>query len=126
MALFALTSSFQGAFAEQYCLRARCKKEKRLAPELALVRHAKSHYIGVCRDGKAVFDVPAGQVQTMRTMATIDEEAPAEPVKSNRLLISYSGPDQKPSEETLRLLQTTTKFFYQPSPAVFSAKLPHR
>jgi hypothetical protein len=34
--------------------------------------------------------------------------------------------NRKPSEETLRLLQTTTKFFYQPSPAVFSAKLPHR
>ncbi len=96
-------SSIQGAYAEKYCLRARCKKEKRLSPELALVRHAKSQYIGVCRDGKAVFDVPDGQVQTMQTMATaVESEIPAEQEQSKTLLISYSSPENKPSQETLQ------------------------
>ena len=96
-------SAMQGAYAEHFCLRAKCKKEKRLAPELALVRHAKSHYLGVCRDGKAVFDIPAGQVQTMQTMATnVDKEVPATEEQSKTLLISYTNAENKPSAETLQ------------------------
>lgn len=88
--------------AETYCVRACCQKEKRLAPELALVCHAHSHFRGVCRDGKAVYDVPEGNVQTMQTMAThIDTEIPPEEERSHRLLISYTAQNGKPSAQTL-------------------------
>lgn len=89
--------------AEKYCLRAKCSSEKRLSSELAFVRHAKSHYLGVCRGGKAVYEVPAGQVQSMRTMATgVEAEVPVEEERSTRLMISYKDQNNKPSEETLQ------------------------
>ncbi len=92
----------QPLFAREYRLRAKCGAEKRLSPELVLVRRARSHYKGVCRDGRAVFEVPAGQEQTMRTMsAGADTEIPDGEVRSTRLLISYANPDSKPSRETL-------------------------
>lgn len=67
----------QPAFARKYRLRAKCRAEKRLSSELVLVRHAKSRFMGVCRDGKAVFDVSAGQERAMSSMVTnVDEEIP--------------------------------------------------
>ena len=88
--------------AEKYRVRANCRSEKRLSSEMALVRHAKCHYMGVCRDGKAVFEVPAGQERAMRTMAaSVDKEIPRIEVRSTRLLISYPNQDSKPSGETL-------------------------
>ncbi len=92
----------QPLFAEEYCLCVKCGAEKRLSSELVLVRRAKSHYKGVCRDGRAVFEVPAGQEQAMRSMATsVDTEIPSSEMRSTRLLISYSSQDSKPSRETL-------------------------
>ncbi|MEO2033268.1 MAG: S8 family peptidase [Planctomycetaceae bacterium] len=92
----------QPLFAGKYRLRAKCRSEKRLSSELVLVRRAKSHYMGVCRDGRAVFEVPAGQEQAMRTMAaSVDTEVPNNEVQSTRLLISYPNQDSKPSVETL-------------------------
>ena len=92
----------QPLLAEEFRLRSKCKSQSRLSSELVLVRHAKSHFKGVCRDGRAVFEVPAGQEQTMRSMAAnVEPEIPNIEERSTRLLISYSNGDSKPSRETL-------------------------
>ncbi|MEQ9410816.1 MAG: S8 family peptidase [Fuerstiella sp.] len=88
--------------AEKYRLRANCRAEKRLASELVLVRHAKCHFMGVGRDGRALFEVPEGREQAMRTMAAgVDKEIPRFEARSTRLLISYPDQDSKPSARTL-------------------------
>jgi thermitase len=92
----------QPLLARDYRLRAKCEGHKRLSPEMVLVHRAKSHYKGVCRDGRAVFEVPAEQEQAMRSMsAGVDTEIPDEEVRSTRLLISYANQDSKPSRETM-------------------------
>lgn len=92
----------QDLSAKDYRLRTKCRAEKRLSSELAFVRHAKSHFKGVCRDGRAVFDVPGSQMQTMRSMATgVDSEIPHVVERSTRLLISYTNAANKPLKETI-------------------------
>ena len=87
--------------AEEYCLRSQCRSEQRLSSELAFCRHAKSRFKGVCRDGRAVYDVPGSQVRALQSMASgIGSVIPDTEQRSTRLLISYSN-DNKPSEETL-------------------------
>ena len=61
LACVVLNFTCQPVLAKEYWLRAKCRSEKRLSKELVLVRSAKSHYMGICRDGRAVFEVPAGQ-----------------------------------------------------------------
>jgi len=93
----------QTAFARKFRLHSRCRAEHRLSSELAMVRHAKSHYMGVCRDGKAVFEVPVEQEQVMRSMAEgVEKEGAVAEVRSTRLLISYADQRSKPRAETLR------------------------
>lgn len=95
--------SAQPASGERYRARATCKKEKRLSSELVIVRRAKSRFMGVCRDGSAVFEVPSDQEQVMRTMASgVEAVIPRNEVRSTRLLISYPNQNDKPSEETLK------------------------
>ena len=89
--------------ADRYRLRATCKAEKRLSAELVLVRRAKSHYMGICRDGKAVYDVADTQVPTVQTMAAhVDTDDRLIEQRSTRLLISYSDFNSKPARETLQ------------------------
>ncbi len=89
--------------ADHYRFRAKCSGEKRLSAELVLVRRAKSHYRGICRDGKGVYDVAETQVPTVQTMAShVDTEIPPEEERSTRLLISYSDRNNKPARETLQ------------------------
>lgn len=89
--------------ADHYRLRAKCSGEKRLSAELVLVRRAKSHFRGMCRDGKGVYDVAETQVPTVQTMAShVDTEIPPEEERSIRLLISYSDRNTKPARETLQ------------------------
>ncbi len=89
--------------ADHYRLRAKCSAEKRLSSEMVLVRRAKSHFKGMCRDGKAVFEVAETQVPTVQTMAAhVDTDIPPIEERSTRLLISYSDSDSKPAVETLR------------------------
>jgi thermitase len=67
------------------------------------VRQCKCNYRGVCCDGHAVFDVSAGQVNSMRAMSTeMDADVPPTEELSNRLLISYADKDNKPSADTLK------------------------
>lgn len=89
--------------AERYRLRATCRAEHRLSPELVLVRRAKSHYKGMCRDGKAVYEVAETQVPAVQTMAAhVDTEIPPDSQRSTRLLISYSNLNSKPAQATLQ------------------------
>lgn len=97
-----LVFTCQPLFAGKYRLRAKCRAERRLSSELVFVRHAKSRYRGVCRDGRAVYDVPDGQERAMRSMAVgVEEEAPGIEAQSTRLLISYPDQNSKPLIETL-------------------------
>jgi thermitase len=89
--------------ADEYRLRAKCSAEKRLSSEMVLVRRAKSKYKGICRDGKAVYDVTETQVPSVQTMAAqVDTEIPPVEERSIRLMISYSDVDSKPAEQTLQ------------------------
>ena len=89
--------------ADRYRLRAKCSAEKRLAAELVLVRRTKSQYRGVCRDGKAVYDVAETQVPSVQSVAAdVDRNVPPVEERSTRLLISYANDNAKPSAETLR------------------------
>ncbi|MEZ6129652.1 MAG: S8 family peptidase [Planctomycetaceae bacterium] len=95
--------SAEAVAADRYRMRASCKAEKRLSAELVLVRRAKSHYRGICRDGKAVYDVDETQVPTVQAMVThVDTDIPPIEQRSTRLLISYSDRNAKPARETLR------------------------
>ena len=93
----------QPLFADRYRMRAKCSAEKRLSAELVLVRRAKSHYKGMCRDGKAVYEVAETQVPTVQSMAAhVDTEIPPAEERSTRLLISYSDRNSKPTNATLQ------------------------
>lgn len=98
-----LVFTCRSLLAEKYRLRAKCRSEQRLSSELVLVRHAKAHYMGMCRDGRAVYDVPATRTQAVRSMAVgIEPEIPNIEERSTRLLISYTNADGKPLNETLK------------------------
>ena len=93
----------QPLLADSYRMRAKCSAEKRLSAELVLVRRAKSHYKGMCRDGKGVYEVAETQVPTVQSMAAqVDTEIPPVEDRSTRLLISYSDQNTKPTDETLQ------------------------
>lgn len=102
VALVALAAAAEPALAEHYRIRPKCRSEARLASELVLVRHAKSCYRGMCRNGQAIYDVTAGQEQAVRSMAAgiARQNAVPEP-RSNRLLISYANQNDKPSNQTM-------------------------
>ena len=98
-----LVCTCQTGYAERFRLRAKCAPERRLSAELVLVRHAKSHYIGICRDGRAIYDVADEHLKKMRTMAAgVEAEALNIEERSTRLLISYADEDHKPSNDTLK------------------------
>ena len=93
----------QPLFADSYRMRAKCSAEKRLSAELVLVRRAKSHYKGMCRDGKGVYEVAETQVPTVQAMAAqVDTEIPPVEERSTRLLISYPDQNTKPTDATLQ------------------------
>lgn len=103
LACVVLVSTCQTLRADEFCLRAKCRSEQRLSSELVFVRHAKSHFKGVCRDGTSVYEVPAGQEQAMRSMAVnVEPQVPHVAERSTRLLISYSDENNKPSNDTLK------------------------
>lgn len=103
VACMALALSGELLLAEEFSVRAGASRHRRLAPELDLVRHSKTCYLGVCRRGHAVYEVEAGQVASMRAMSTeIDTRVPPPEKRSTKLLISYADNDHKPSAETLK------------------------
>lgn len=92
------------AFSEEaWSVRPRPSREKRLAPELDLLRHCDSHYMGVCRNGKAVFKVPSNRTKAVQSMSvTMDNDQTPVHSKGHRLLISYADQGRKPFDSTLR------------------------
>ncbi len=94
---------------ERCTVKAKPSQEKRLAPELDLLRHSDCRFLGVCRRGRAVFDVPSGQTKNVQAMSiAINSNAPKVEGKGTRLLISYSGRDRKPSDATLQAASLRT------------------
>ncbi len=103
LAFFYCLSLLQPLSADPYRLRPTCGAENRLSAELVLVRRAKSHYKGICRDGKAVYEVAEGQVASVQTMAaSVDTDIPPVSERSTRLLISYENPNSRPTNATLQ------------------------
>jgi len=103
LAAIVLLSSCEPVFAGRFRLRPKCRAKKRLSSELVLVQRAKSRYMGVCRDGRAVYDVPDAQEQKMFTMSDgMESDTRDFAPRSNRLLISYEKRGGKPSAQTLR------------------------
>ena len=88
--------------AETWAVKPKPSRERRLAPELDLVRGGDCQFKGVCRNGKAVYTMAAGKAVAVRTMAVnMDANIPEVAPKSKRLLISYSAEGRKPLDETL-------------------------
>jgi thermitase len=101
---------------EKYAVKPRPSQEKRLAPELDLVRHADCRFLGLCRRGRAVFDVPSDQAKNVQAMSVAaNSHAPKVKVaaKNARLLISYSGRDRKPLDATLQAASLRTVEDYE-------------
>lgn len=103
LACLIVVGNCQNLSADKFRLRAKCGSHKRLSSELVLCHQAKSHFKGMCRDGRAVYEVPDEQVQKMQSMAAKVETVAADTEgRSNRLLISYADEASKPANETLR------------------------
>lgn len=103
--LFGLISGLMGGslHAETWAVRPTASKERRLAPELDLLRRGNCRFKGMCRDGKSVFAIPTEKTNMVRSMATrVDANAPETNPKSRRLVISYPDEGTKPLAETLR------------------------
>lgn len=90
-------------FAETLAVKPTASRDQRLAPELDLLRKGNCRFRGMCRNGKGVFSVPADKTNVVRSMAiNVDANIPETPPKSRRLLISYSGSQNKPLAQTLQ------------------------
>jgi subtilisin family serine protease len=101
-ALVILTLSCNCASAETWTVKPKASQESRLAPELDLVQRGGCRFKGICRSGKAVFEVSSEKVNAIRTMSVkADAKAPPVNARSRRLLISYAEGGRKPSAETL-------------------------
>lgn len=100
--------------AESWAVRPKASRHHKLSPELDVLRHCKSRYRGVSRNGKAVFDVAEHDSVAMQSMAvSIDADEGRVHRKGNRLLIRYEGPDKKPSEETMKAAGLSTVEDYE-------------
>ena len=103
IAIAGMLVSISDVSAETWAVKTRPSQHKKLAPELDVLRHCKSRYKGVCRNGKAVFDVPVNQKIAMQSMAvSMDTDDTALRRKSERLIIRYTDLSQKPSDATMQ------------------------
>ncbi|HET6424252.1 MAG TPA: S8 family peptidase [Planctomycetaceae bacterium] len=88
--------------AEKFRIAAKPSKNKRLAPELDVLRECNGKLTGFCKCGKPVIDVPPESKQTLKAMAlTVDENPPPVTSRPMRLLLSYDAQSGKPAAETL-------------------------
>ncbi len=89
--------------AEDWVVQPSASREKRLAPELDLVRHCDGQFKGICRRGRAVYDIPSDQEKKVQSMSiAMNSNIPRISPWGKRLLISYAGQGAKPSEATLK------------------------
>jgi hypothetical protein len=88
--------------AETWGLKPQASRDRRLAPELDLLKRGNCRFKGICRNGKAVFSIPSDKTTAVRTMAiNVDANVPEVDPKSRRLMISYADGGTKPLAETL-------------------------
>ncbi len=101
-------------YAERFRIAAKPSSEKRLAPELDVLRHCNGRLMGFCKRGKPIIDVPAEQANTLRSMAlSVDDKAPEVAARPMRLLVSYDQQGGKPTAETLKTAGLKTIEDYQ-------------
>lgn len=100
--LLASLSGQEGQAGDRVYVRAKESANPRLSPELDLVRKTKCHYLGTCRRGRPIFDVPAGEQARVQSMSmSMKANAPQVQPRGSRLLIRYASLDQKPQPSTL-------------------------
>jgi len=88
---------------EIWSVRPKGSRHKKLAPELDVLRHCDCRYHGVCKSGKAVFEVPDKHAHKMQSMAiSADADEVTVHQKGRRLMIRYADVTQKPSAATLK------------------------
>ena len=86
--LLGLPLNGQALLAETWAVKPSASQERRLAPELDLVRRSDCRFKGICRRGKAVFSGSADKANVIRTMAVkVAANAPEVDARSRRLLI---------------------------------------
>jgi len=91
------------AMAETWAVKPQASRERRLAPELDLLKRGNCRFKGIGRNGKAIFGVPTDKTNTVRSMAVrVEANVPEVNARSRRLLISYPENGAKPSRDTLR------------------------
>ncbi len=89
--------------AERYAVHPKPSRDQRLAPELDLVRQCRCEFVGICRRGKSMYNVPSEQTQRVQSMSVAVKDDPTlVGIKGSRLLISYAARDQKPLKSTLQ------------------------
>lgn len=100
-ALLLLTLRLEPAQAERWGVKPKASSNRRLAPELDLVRHGGCRFKGICHSGKAVYSIPTDKTNAVRSMALkMDANVPEVDARSRRLLISYAD-GVRPSVENL-------------------------
>ncbi len=89
--------------AEKFRIATKPSQEKRLSPELDVLRHCNGRLMGFCKRGKPIIDVPKEQTNTLRSMAlAVDESVPQVVDRPMRLLITYDQLAGKPTTATLQ------------------------
>lgn len=108
IAIVSLVLGLQGfgsgeVHADKFRIAAKPSREKRLAPELDVLRQCNGRLLGFCRRGKPIIDVPKEQTDVLKSMAlSVDENAPQPTARPVRLLISYDRQGGKPTADTLK------------------------
>lgn len=101
--LFVQLCCCDAVHAERFRIAAKPSRDRRLAPELDVLRECNGRLMGFCKRGKPIIDVPTEQTNTLRAMAlSVDENAPEVAARPMRLLISYDQQNGKPTAETLK------------------------
>lgn len=89
--------------AERFRITAKSSRNKRLAPELDVLRECNGTLMGFCKCGKPVIEVPPESKPTLKAMSlTVDENPPPTTARPLRLLLSYEAQNGKPAAETLQ------------------------
>ena len=89
--------------ADRVAVKPKASRERRLAPELDLVRHVDCEFVGVCRRGKSMYNVSQEHSTRVQSMSVAVHDDPAlVGIKGSRLLINYDAQAGKPAPATLQ------------------------
>ncbi len=88
---------------ERLAVQPKPSRDRRLAPELDLVRHCNCEFVGICRRGKSMYNVPTDETPKVQSMSVAVKDDPTlVGIKGSRLLLSYADRTQKPSPAMLQ------------------------